>query len=112
MKQVLFIGVGGLLGSLVYLLFVPIISTDEFQQLVDKELPRGTPRARVESWLHSRELAYANVHDVGTKKFVGLAGRLSNYRLAFSRTEIRFYFRFDENEELISVHIHQFTVSL
>lgn len=97
-----------------YLLVIPSVSISTLRSQVEAELPLGTSRSRVESWLESQKLSWCDIikHENGQR--VGICGTIPHiYRLEFfGESQIDFEFYFDSENRLIELFLDEFTISL
>jgi hypothetical protein len=96
-----------------HLMLVPRISMSGFRSRIEAELPLGTDRMRVESWLTAQGFPWSDIIDEDGRR-VGICGTLRHlYRLEFfGETQIDFEFHFDRKEQLIEVSVEEVTVGL
>ncbi len=101
------------LAALAYLMSVPRVSAPHLRSQAEANLPAGTPRKCVETWLAARRLRWGDIKDQGGRR-VGLCGEIKKvYRVEFfSKTTIEFEFSFDEQDKLTSFSIDEDTNGL
>jgi hypothetical protein len=105
------------MAGLGYGCFVPRVSVGHVRQEVEEQLPLGTLKADVETWLKSRGISYGGIIEGASGRQIGIGGRLHGTGPLISQfhagsTEIRVEFHFDEHGGLSWFSVEEFTYYL